>query len=63
MKSHLSATEFARIVKCDPKTVIAWIQRGYISNAKRVGNVYQIPAKEIEVYRTVSQYPPKKWHK
>ena len=63
MKTFLSATEFARIVKRDPKTVITWIRHGYVPGAKRVGNAYQIPAKEIEIYRRVSHYPPKKWHK
>ncbi len=59
MKSYLSATEFARFVKRDPKTVIEWIRQGYISGAKRVGHTYQIPTKEIEVYHSVAQYPPK----
>jgi predicted site-specific integrase-resolvase len=62
MKSSLSANEFARLIKRDPKTVIEWIKRGYIPGVKRIGHVYQIPAKEIEVYQSVSNYPPKKWH-
>lgn len=62
MKSTLSATEFARIIKRDPKTVIGWIQRGYLPGAKRIGHTYQIPAKEIDVYHSVSNYPPRKWH-
>jgi predicted site-specific integrase-resolvase len=62
MKSSLSANEFARIVKRDPKTIIQWIKSGYIPGAKRIGHVYQIPAKEVEVYQSVSHYPPKKWH-
>ena len=63
MKPYLSATEFARIVKRDPKTVITWVNQQLIPGAKRVGNVYQIPAKEIEVYQTTTHYPPKKWQK
>jgi predicted site-specific integrase-resolvase len=62
MKSSLSANEFARLIKRDPKTIIEWIKRGYIPGVKRTGHVYQIPAKEIEVYQSVSNYPPKKWH-
>lgn len=59
----LSASEFARVVKRDPKTVIAWVRQGYIPGAKRVGHTYQIPIHEIKVYQKVTNYPPKKWHK
>lgn len=63
MKTYLSANEFAKIVKRDPKTVISWIQSGFIPGSKRVGHTYQISAKEVEIYQSVTRYPPKKWHK
>jgi hypothetical protein len=61
MRTFLSATEFSRIVQKDKKTVIRWIQKGYVPGAKRVGHVYQIPLHEVEVFQTVTEYPPKKW--
>lgn len=61
MKRFLSATEFARIVRRDPKTIIAWIHNNYIPGVKRVGHTYQIPTREIHVYQSVTRYPPKKW--
>lgn len=63
MKPYISAREFAQVVKRDPKTVISWVNQGFIPGAKRVGHLYQIPTKEIEVYRSATHYPPKKWHK
>jgi hypothetical protein len=63
MKQYLSATEFAKIVKRDPKTVISWVKQDLIPGSKRVGNVYQIPTKEIDIYQSESRYPPKKWQK
>jgi hypothetical protein len=61
MRTFLSATEFSRIVQKDKKTVIRWVQQGYIPGAKRVGHVYQIPLHEVEIFQTVTEYPPKKW--
>ena len=58
MRKTLSASGFARLIQRDPKTVINWIQ-----GAKRVGNQYQIPVKELERYQQAEQYPPEKWHK
>jgi hypothetical protein len=63
MRSFLSATEFSRIIRRDHKTVIRWVQKGYIPGAKRVGHVYQIPLHEVEVFQKVSAYPPRKWQK
>ncbi len=61
MKAFLSATEFARIVKKDPKTVISWVEKGWIPGAKRVGYYYQIPANQVYVYQNSHQYPPQQW--
>jgi hypothetical protein len=61
MRSFLSATEFSRIVKRDKKTVIRWIQQGFIPGVKRVGHVYQIPLNEVEVFQHADEYPAKKW--
>jgi hypothetical protein len=63
MRSSLTATEFSRIIQKDKKTVIRWVQQGFIPGAKRVGHVYQIPLQEVEVFQSVSEYPPKKWQK
>lgn len=63
MRSFLTATEFSRIVQRDKKTVIRWVQKGYIPGAKRVGHVYQIPIREVEVFQHTAQYPPKQWQK
>jgi hypothetical protein len=63
MRSFLTATEFARIVKKDKKTVIRWVQKSLIPGAKRVGHLYQIPVNEVEVFQNSPQYPPKKWQK
>ncbi len=61
MRTFLSATEFSRIVQRDKKTVIRWVQQGYIPGAKRVGHVYQIPLHEVEVFQHSTDYPPRKW--
>lgn len=61
MKAFLSASAFARIVQKDKKTIIRWVQRGFIPGAKRVGHAYCIPAHEVEVYQNSPQYPPRKW--
>lgn len=61
MRRFLSATEFSRIVDRDKKTVIRWVQQGYIPRAKRVGHRYWIPLSEVEVFNTVMAYPPQKW--
>lgn len=63
MKPYLSATEFARFVKKDPKTIIRWVKQGRIPGAKRVGYVYQIPSRQIDVYQHADEYPPKRWRK
>jgi hypothetical protein len=63
MKVFISPREFSKIVNCDPKTVISWISSGWIPGAKRVGHRYQIPVKEIEVYKSSPHYPPLKWQK
>lgn len=57
MRTVLSATEFARIVQKDKKTVIRWIQKRLIPGAKRVGRAYQIPIEQVEVYQHASEYP------
>jgi excisionase family DNA binding protein len=57
MRTFLTATEFARIVQRDKKTVIRWVQQGRISGAKRVGHRYQIPIREVEVFQTATHYP------
>jgi hypothetical protein len=63
MRNFLTATEFARIVQKDKKTVIRWVQKQYIPGAKRVGHLYQIPIHEVEVFQSSPQYPPQKWQK
>jgi hypothetical protein len=63
MRSFLTATEFARIVQKDKKTVIRWVQKKYIPGAKRVGHLFQIPIHEVEVFQKSTQYPPQKWQK
>ncbi len=63
MRHFLSASEFSRIIQRDKKTVIRWVQRGYIPNAKRVGHSYQIPLREVEVFQNAVAYPPSKWQK
>jgi predicted site-specific integrase-resolvase len=63
MRRFLSATEFSRIIQRDKKTVIRWVQKGYIPGAKRVGHVYQIPLHEVEVFKNATEYPPQKWQK
>jgi hypothetical protein len=62
MKRHLSATAFARLINKDPKTVIAWITRGLIPGAKRIGNIYQIPHEEVVKAKRLEQYPPGTQH-
>lgn len=62
MKKYISASEFGRIVKRDAKTVISWIEHGWIP-AKRIGHRFEIPVSEVEVYKNSVQYPPKKWQK
>lgn len=57
MKSYLSATAFARLIQRDPKTVIAWVEKGLIPNVKRVGKIYQIPHEEVEKAKTLNKYP------
>jgi hypothetical protein len=63
MRTFLTATEFARIVQRDKKTVIRWLQKGLISGTKRVGHIYQIPIEEVEVFQKAAEYPPQKWQK
>ena len=63
MRSFLSATEFARIVERDKKTIIRWVNQNLIPGAKRVGHVYQIPVSEVETYQISLHYPPQKWQK
>jgi excisionase family DNA binding protein len=63
MRTFLTATEFARIVQRDKKTVIRWIHKGRIAGAKRVGHVYQIPIEQVEVYQNSTEYPPNLWQK
>ena len=60
MKPHLNASQFARIVGKDPKTIIRWIEKGFIPNIKRLGREYQIPSSEITVYQNSPEYPPKR---
>lgn len=63
MRTFLTATEFARIVQRDKKTVIRWVQKGRITGAKRVGHLYQIPIQEVEVFQTATEYPAQPWQK
>lgn len=63
MKPYISANGFAKIVKRDTKTVIAWIHSGFIPGVRRIGHRYAIPVKEIEVFQTSADYPPRKWQK
>lgn len=63
MRHFLSATEFARIIQRDKKTVIRWVQRGLIPGVKRVGHIYQIPIQEVEVFQNARHYPPQAWQK
>ncbi|NOG49601.1 MAG: helix-turn-helix domain-containing protein [Chloroflexi bacterium] len=63
MRSFLTATEFARIIQKDKKTVIRWVQKNLIPGAKRVGHLYQIPIREVEVFQNSPQYPLKQWQK
>lgn len=63
MRTFFSASEFARIVKRDKKTVIRWVQKGLIPGAKRVGHIYQIPLTEVEEYQRSSEYPSRQWQK
>lgn len=63
MRRFLSATEFSRLIERDKKTVIRWVQQGYIPNAKRVGHIYQIPLTEVEIFKNSAAYPPQKWQK
>jgi hypothetical protein len=58
MRQFLSANSFAKIIKKDPKTVINWINRGWIKNSKRVGKTYQIPVEEVQTFKDSEQYPP-----
>jgi hypothetical protein len=59
MKQFLSATAFARLIAKNPKTVIAWIQKGWIPNAQKLGHRYQIPLRELEKAKTLAEYPQK----
>ena len=59
MKSYLNASQFARIVGKDPKTIIRWIEKGWIPNTKRLGREYQIPTSEILIYQQSKVYPPR----
>ncbi len=59
MKLYLSASEFARMIRKDTKTITRWIKRGLIPSARRVGNRYQIPIEEVENAKTLKHYPPK----
>jgi hypothetical protein len=63
MRKSLTATEFARLIGRDHKTVIGWVKRGLIPGAKRVGYYYQIPTKEVQAYQHSKTYPLKQWHK
>lgn len=63
MRSFLTATEFARIIQKDKKTVIRWVKKNLIPGAKRVGHLYQIPIHEVEVFQNSPQYPLKQWQK
>jgi hypothetical protein len=63
MKRFLSANEFARIIRRDPKTVIHWVEKGWIPGAKRVGHIYQIPSKQITTYQQAAEYPIKSWRR
>jgi|GEM_PF-5629807 len=60
MRQTLTANAFAKIIKKDPKTIIRWIENGWIPSAKRVGHRYQIPIEEVEVFNKVDNYPPRK---
>ncbi len=63
MRTFLSASEFSRIVQRDKKTVIRWVQKGFIPGAKRVGHAYQIPLREAEVFQQSTEYPIRQWQK
>jgi predicted site-specific integrase-resolvase len=64
MKHHLSASEFARMISKDTKTVTRWIERGLIPGARRVGTYYQIPLEEVEKAKLLKEYPPQEvWQK
>jgi predicted site-specific integrase-resolvase len=63
MRNFLTAADFARIIERDPKTIGNWIKKGLIPGVKRVGRFYQIPIKEVDVYKNSSTYPPKQWQK
>jgi hypothetical protein len=60
MRQFLSANAFAKIIQKDPKTVIRWIEQGWIASAKRVGHRYQTPMDEVEVFNNTDTYPPRK---
>lgn len=63
MRTFLTASEFARIVQRDKKTVIRWVKKGAIAGAKRVGHIYQIPIEEVEVFQKADEYPSQLWQK
>lgn len=59
MKQFLSATAFARLIAKNPKTIIAWIQKGWIPGVRKLGNTYRIPQEELEKAQTLDEYPRK----
>jgi hypothetical protein len=63
MKRWMTATDFAKIIEKDPKTVILWIKSGWIPSAKKVGRLYRIPRGEISIYQDADEYPLQKWRK
>ena len=63
MRQFLTAAEFARIIGKDPKTVVSWVKKKWITGVKKVGKVYQIPLNEVETYKDSSEYPPRPWQK
>lgn len=58
MKRYLSASAFAKLISKDPKTVISWIEKGYIPHVRRIGHRFQIPIEELEKAKTLPEYPP-----
>jgi excisionase family DNA binding protein len=60
MKQFISASTFvARLLGKSPKTVISWIEKGWIPNVRRIGHHFQIPVEELEKAKTLTQYPAK----
>lgn len=54
-----SASEFAREVGVDTKTVITWIEKGKIKTLKRRGKLYKIPEKESTKIKQLKKPYPK----